>query len=100
MPKSSKRVKRREAPYVVARRITWLIIVLIALCACDTKKRADAEPIAACMEYAKAAQPCFGERAADRLRASFAIPPREEAQRAALRDRCVAQRDRVRRVCR
>lgn len=99
MPMSSRRTKRADVQSYAARRISWLILVLIAVCACDTR-RSDAEPISECMEYARAAQPCFGERAADRLRASFAIPPRDEAERAALRKRCVVQRDRVRRVCR
>ena len=83
----------------VARKGLFAVALLVAICACDTK-RSDSDPIAECMDYARAAEPCFGERAATRLRASFSVPPRDESARAALRERCVEQRDRVRRVCR
>lgn len=75
------------------------VALLCVLCACDTRRTADG-PIGECLEFAKAAAPCFGERASARLRASFAVPPKSEAGRAALRAKCIEQRARVRRVCR
>lgn len=81
------------------RGVLVLLAALAAVCACDTRRREANEPIEECMDYARAAERCLGDRAASRLRASFSIPPRDEAGRVALRARCIEQRSRIRHVC-
>lgn len=79
--------------------VMGVLAILAALGACDMR-RSESDPLEECMAYARTAEPCFGERAAARLRASFTIPPRDESARAALRARCIDQRARISRVCR
>jgi Flp pilus assembly protein TadD len=79
-------------------RASLTLVVVACLCACGSR-RGDNEPIAECMAYAKAAEPCFGAQAAAQMRASFATPPKDESARAALQARCIEQRARVQRAC-
>lgn len=79
-------------------RASLTLVVVAGLCACGSR-RSDDDPIAECMDYARAAEPCFGARAAAQMRASFATPPTDEAARAALKARCMEQRTRVERAC-
>lgn len=75
------------------------LVALTVVGACDARQ-SEESPIEECMAYARAAEPCFGERAAVRLRAAFSVPPRDESARAALRLRCIAENARIGRVCR
>lgn len=80
-------------------RASMTFVVIASACSCRSRVT-ETEPIAECMDYARVAEPCFGSRAAARLRQSFQTPPRDEPSRLALQARCAEQRERVKRTCR
>lgn len=85
-----------------ARRALLTCMVLGALGVCHgagTEGAAYRVPVSECLEYAELALPCFGDRAAERLRASFSVPPASRGARDALRVRCVARAVELRAGC-
>jgi hypothetical protein len=98
---------RARAPTHVSRvSVAYPILVMLAIftaltaCHGSGKKTSEDGPIAECVAYADLAGPCFGERAAKNLRASFAVPPTDATTRETLRQRCTSQTASLRRVCR
>jgi hypothetical protein len=73
--------------------------MLLVLCACEARSRSD-DPIPECAAYASSARTCLGSRVAERLLASFAKAPENPTARAALRDRCLVETERIRGSCR
>lgn len=87
--------KRRAAG---SRTLGVIVLMLVALCACDVGRRPDAIP--ECAAYAASAQVCLGSRVTARLRASFAKVPEDAASQAAMKARCIDGNARLRLSCR
>jgi len=93
----------RRVPFG-ARALLVIVAVGSGLAACHgsgTKRAMSNDaPVEECLAYAELMRSCLGDRTGGRLRASLAVPPKDDDAREKLRSRCEKQSAQARRICR
>jgi hypothetical protein len=89
----------RASPAIGVPRSFAALTLLLVIGGCDVRDRD--EPLEECVDYASGLGSCLGPEVGDEAAATLVMPPpKDKAEREALRTRCEKQRDRLRRICR